>query len=98
MYTNSVSSTQNLRNIARDAVEETGEMKGYVIALNGNSFPEDIFFAIGKLNDENEGGILAPGTVLTAGNLNVGLNVPSLRYLFQQEMSDSLIGVFQEIG
>ena len=73
-------------------------MKGYVIALNGNSFPEDIFFAIGKLNDENEGGILAPGTVLTAGNLNVGLNVPSLRYLFQQEMSDSLIGVFQEIG
>ena len=62
------------------------------------AFQKIFFFAIGKLNDENEGGILAPGTVLTAGNLNVGLNVPSLRYLFQQEMSDSLIGVFQEIG
>ena len=78
IYTNNVSSTENMRTIAHEAVEETKDMEGCVVSINGESYAKEKFHTIRKMNNQDERDLIVSGLVLTDGTLNMGLGIPSL--------------------
>ena len=68
-----------------------------VISLNGNSYQEGgIVIQLNDQMEQDKKGITVVGGVPTTGTLNAGLDVPSLRYLFQHKILELITSTFSE--
>ena len=86
----------NIRENARKAVSETEGLDGYVIHVR-EIFPEEKFFVMKKIINNNKNRVKVVVAVLTSGILSAGLGVLQLRYLLRYNMPDLVSNGFQEI-